>query len=60
MAARGGHIPGAVNLDWLELMDKSNDYRFKDLDSLKAKLKSLGITPDRSVITPARPTTAPD
>ena len=51
LAERGGHIPGAVNLDWLELMDKANNYRFKDLDSLKATLESLGITPDRSVIT---------
>ena len=51
LAERGGHIPGAVNLDWLELIDKGNDYRLKDLDSLKAKLESLGITADRSVIT---------
>jgi len=51
LAERGGHIPGAVNLDWLELIDKGNDYRLKDLGSLKAKLESLGITADRSVIT---------
>lgn len=51
LAARGGHIPGAVNLDWLALMDKDNDFRLKDLGELEAQLQSLGITRDRTVIT---------
>lgn len=51
LAERGGHIPGAVNLDWLELMDKDNDYRFKDLGELESRLQALGITRDRTVIT---------
>lgn len=29
VAARGGHIPGAVNLDWLELMDRNNALRLR-------------------------------
>ncbi|GAB3383004.1 rhodanese-like domain-containing protein [Spongiibacter taiwanensis] len=51
VAARGGHIPGAVNLDWLELMDKNNHLRFKDLNELQQRLNELGITPDKTVIT---------
>lgn len=27
VSARGGHVPGAVNLDWLELMDRDNHLR---------------------------------
>ncbi|WP_372861794.1 sulfurtransferase [Spongiibacter sp.] len=51
LAARGGHIPGAVNLDWLELIDKDRDYRLKDLQQLRDRLTELGITPDHMVIT---------
>jgi thiosulfate/3-mercaptopyruvate sulfurtransferase len=29
-AARGGHIPGAINLDWLELMDRHNGLRLRE------------------------------
>ncbi|MBT6585191.1 MAG: sulfurtransferase [Gammaproteobacteria bacterium] len=28
-AARGGHIPGAINLDWLELMDRQKGLRLR-------------------------------
>jgi thiosulfate/3-mercaptopyruvate sulfurtransferase len=48
-AARGGHIPGAVHLDWLELMDPGRGLRLRgDLADL---LRSRGITPDKHVIT---------
>lgn len=47
-AARGGHIPGAVNLDWLDLMDPGRHYRLReDLDTLLAE---HGIAPDRDLI----------
>lgn len=48
---RGGHIPGAVNIDWLELMDRSRNLRLLPLDALRERLQALGITPDKSVIT---------
>lgn len=49
VAARGGHIPGAVNLDWLELMDRENHFRLRaDLEQL---LADHGIDRSRSVIT---------
>src|SRR5262245_50431721 len=48
VSARGGHIPGAVHLDWLELMDRERDLRLRqDLPEL---LASRGITPDRTVV----------
>jgi thiosulfate/3-mercaptopyruvate sulfurtransferase len=48
-AARGGHIPGAVHLDWLDLMDPARALRLReDLEDL---LGSRGITRDKRVIT---------
>ena len=47
-AARGGHIPGAVNLDWLELMDESRHLRFP-LD-LAQRLAERGIDANRDVV----------
>lgn len=48
-AARAGHIPGAVNLDWLDLMDNDNNLCLvKDLEAL---LASKGITQEKDVIT---------
>src|SRR6185369_460229 len=34
-AARGGHIPGAVNMDWTEAIDRSRNARMKTTDELK-------------------------
>lgn len=51
VAARGGHIPGAANLDWLELMDRSRNLRLLPLESIRARLQQLGITPDKQVVT---------
>ena len=49
-AERGGHIPGAVNLDWLQTMDQGRNLRFKPENWLRERLASLGVTPDREVI----------
>ncbi|MES9977969.1 MAG: sulfurtransferase [Candidatus Thiodiazotropha sp. 6PLUC5] len=46
-----GHIPGAVNLDWLEVMDRQRNLRLKPETTLRAMLSELGITPDKEVIT---------
>jgi thiosulfate/3-mercaptopyruvate sulfurtransferase len=51
VAKHGGHIPGAINLDWLELMDRSRNLRFKPLNELQNRLNSLGITATKTVIT---------
>jgi len=47
-AARGGHIPGAVHLDWLDLMDPARQLRLRnDLEEL---LRMRGISRDKEVI----------
>ena len=51
LAKRGGHIPGAANLDWLELMDRDRNLRLKDLSTLQSMLNERGITADKTVIT---------
>ncbi len=50
-ARRNGHIPGAVNLDWLELLDRRNHFRLKPLDVLRPRLAELGIVPGKKIIT---------
>ncbi len=49
-AARGGHIPGAVNLEWTCLMDPERNMRLKPEPELRAMFESLGVTPDKKVI----------
>jgi len=50
-SARGGHIPGAVNLDWLETMDKSRNLRLLPFPRLKEMLASIGIQEGDTIIT---------
>lgn len=49
VAARGGRIPGAINLDWLLTMDRERDLRTRE--DIASVLDGLGITPDKKVIT---------
>ena len=48
-AHRGGHIPGAINLDWLNVMDRDDNCRIRD--DVVELLERHGITPDKKVIT---------
>ncbi len=48
---RLGHIPGAVNLDWVDAMDKDRDLRLRDYAELITELEALGLTPDMEVVT---------
>jgi len=48
-ANRGGHIPGAINLDWLDTMDRHNNLKL--MPQMQALLDSHGITHDKSIIT---------
>jgi len=50
-SARGGHIPGAVNLDWLDTMDRARNLRLLPLDKLAAMLEEIGIKPGTRIIT---------
>lgn len=50
-ALRNGHIPGAANLNWLDLQDKNNDLRLKPLPEIQRRLIELGIGKDKKIIT---------
>jgi thiosulfate/3-mercaptopyruvate sulfurtransferase len=50
-ARRGGHIPGAVNLNWTDTMDAARHRRLHSAAVLRDMLIERGITPDREVIT---------
>lgn len=47
-AARAGHIPGAIHLDWLELMQRDRGLRL--VDDLAGLLERRGISPQQDVI----------
>lgn len=49
-AARGGHIPGAVNYEWTRAMDEGRERRLRPAGELRAELAALGVTPDREVV----------
>jgi thiosulfate/3-mercaptopyruvate sulfurtransferase len=49
-AARGGHIPGAINYDWVNAMDRQNNLKLKDSETLKSELAKLGVTPDKTIV----------
>ena len=49
-AARGGHIPGAVNLHWTDTMDQGRNLRLLPDEGLRHMLAERGISPDQEVI----------
>ena len=51
LTQRGGHIPGAVNFEWTQGMDKTRGLRFKDLTQLRSTLAKQGIVENNEVIT---------
>lgn len=46
---RAGHMPGAVHLEWLDLMDRET-HTFKDPATLRRMLEEKGITPEKEVV----------
>ncbi len=48
-AKRGGAIPGAVHVEWTRNLDASG--AFKSAATLREMYESVGVTPDREVIT---------
>jgi len=48
-ASRGGHIPGAVHLEWTKFSDKLNT--FKSAQDIEKVLNQRGITKDTKVVT---------
>ena len=49
LAQKAGHVPGAVNFEWTAGMDPSRALRIRQ--DIQAQLDSLGITPDKEIIT---------
>ena len=49
LAARGGHVPGAVNFEWTAGMDAQRGLRIRS--DMGEVLEGLGITRDKEVIT---------
>ncbi len=49
-SARGGHIPGAVNFDWMLAVDRDRNIRLKAADEITAMLTERGVTPDKEII----------
>ena len=48
-AKRGGHIPGAVNIEWKRSMNE--DHTFKNPQELNEMFDKLGVTKDKEIIT---------
>ena len=51
LAARGGHIPGAIHYEWLRLMDHERHRRLRDLEQLRDELAMLGIKQGKRIVT---------
>ncbi len=49
VAERNGHIPGAINCNWISMMDFKRNQRI--LDDAKERLAELGIHSDKPTIT---------
>jgi thiosulfate/3-mercaptopyruvate sulfurtransferase len=50
MALRGGHIPGAVNIDWRQSQDPQRHLRLRPAAELRALYEASGATPDKEII----------
>jgi len=49
LAARAGHIPGAINFEWTQAMDPARALRIRE--DIAQRLEALGITADKEIIT---------
>jgi thiosulfate/3-mercaptopyruvate sulfurtransferase len=47
---RGGHIPGAVNIEWRQVIDSGPVKKFLDAPRLEKLFHDAGITPEKKVI----------
>jgi thiosulfate/3-mercaptopyruvate sulfurtransferase len=49
-----GHLPGAVNWDWMNAVPVAGWDLMKPADELRATLESLGATPEKAIVTYCR------
>ena len=47
---RAGHIPGAVHLEWFNLVDRET-HRLKAPEEIRRILNEKGVAPDKAVYT---------
>ena len=47
---RAGRIPGAVNMDWILLMDRENHFKLQPTAKIEAMLAERGVNPDKEII----------
>lgn len=50
-AAKGGHIPGAINIEWTDCLMSDDDLRIKPSETLTKLLSAQGISSDKNIIT---------
>lgn len=50
LSKRGGHIPGAINLNWIESIDRKRNFRFKKKFELETMLDDKNISKDKEII----------
>ncbi len=50
-AKRGGHIPGAINIDWQRNVTADELKTFKPASELLKMYEAAGVTPDKKIIT---------
>jgi thiosulfate/3-mercaptopyruvate sulfurtransferase len=48
---RGGHIPGAVHMEWVNNLTSDDEKRWKSADELRQMYAACGITPDKQIVT---------
>ena len=49
-AAKGGHIPGAVNFNWTDAIDPDNAPKLLPENVLRQMFEQIGVTPEKEVI----------
>jgi thiosulfate/3-mercaptopyruvate sulfurtransferase len=50
-AARGGHIPGAVNINWTESLDSDSEHTLLPPEELEELFSAGDVTPGREIVT---------
>ncbi len=51
LAPRGGHIPGAINVEWTQLTDANNNACIRPLEDIQAELEAAGLGADKTIVT---------
>jgi len=51
VSAKGGHIPNAVNFDWVRLYDAKQHNCLRPINEIREELIAAGLTPDKTIVT---------